>query len=137
MAATYRVEVYQKNIIALIQVGDGARWIRRTTKRIEDVARATAPKDTGSMAMRHYTVEAVGSNQYVKRYQVKVLAPYAAYVHGGTGIYGPYHRPIRSIKGMGPLPGAGGRRPRYIWYSKGQKANPWLENAAESVVRVL
>lgn len=140
MAAIYRVTVLNGRIISLIQTGDGDRWTRDKAKAIEVRARIIAPKRSGRLAASHVTLPTAGSNQYQKRYRVSAMAPYGHYVHGGTGIYGPTGRRIVSTKGMGPLPGARGRepgrRPTYIFYSKGQRANPWLERAAAQVLGV-
>lgn len=133
MAETYRVTVLNRNIVTLIQAGDVARWSRDTAKDGERIARRRSPVRTGRLRDSHVTLPAAGSNQYQKRYRISALAPHGVYVAKGTGIYGPTGTPIRSVKGMGPLPGAVeglGRRPRYIWYSRGQRPNRWLEETA-------
>ncbi len=132
MVETYRVTVYDAKIVSLVQVGDVARWTRETAKEVERVARVLAPKRTMRLANSHVTLPTLGSNQYQKRYRISAMAPHAHFVHGGTGIYGPTHAPIDVGKPMGPIPGPG---PRYIRRSMGQRAQPWLERAAEAVGR--
>lgn len=132
-----RTTVHRKNIITMVQVGDGARWTRGEAKEVERFARMYSPARTGFLRDSHVTLPTRGSNAYEKKYRITAQARYSAFVALGTGVHGPLRRPIRSDKGMGPIPGHGGRRPKYIWHSKGQRPNDWLERAAASVAAKL
>lgn len=118
-----------------MQTGDGDRWIHSRAKRIEARARIRAPKRSGRLAASHVTLPTVGSNQYEKVYRVSATAYYSSFVHKGTGIYGPAHRPIVKVMSIP----AGGQRPPYsgpriIRHSRGQRPQPWLEQAARDVI---
>ncbi|QIG59043.1 hypothetical protein SEA_RUBYRALPH_35 [Microbacterium phage RubyRalph] len=133
----YRVEVYESGFVTLIQVGDGHRWIRAKARQIENRARMIAPKRTGRLAASHRTdQERTAQGRYQSGFRVSATVPYAGFVHRGTGIYGPRGARIISRRGkmMGPLPGAGAGRPRFIRSSRGQRPQPWLERAGRSVV---
>lgn len=136
--STFRVTVQRRNIITLVQSGRLRMWSRDFAKKVESNARRLAPKRTGRLAASHVTLPTAGTNQYATRYRVSAMAYYGAYVHQGTGIFGPQARMITSVKGMGPMPNARessiGRRPKYIWSSRGQKGKPWLEQAAAVTV---
>ncbi len=146
MATAYRVTVYDRNIVSLIQVGSGNRWVRSQAKQIEMMARVMAPKRTGRLAASHVTLPTRGSNQYHKVYRISAQAYYAAWVYNGTGIYGPMHRPVTSRSGkLMVLPGANPRpkwgiqhnspgKPTMVFSHKGQKPNHWLELAARAVL---
>lgn len=158
MALATRVIVYDRRIVHLIQRGDGKRWIHGQAKKIEGVARQIAPFRTGRLAASHVTLPTTGSNQYSKVYRVTAMAPYARFVHEGTGIFGPLGRPIYKprgmvIPGMNPNPrvrvyplrgrnaGLGVRYSRpmlrrgkggtFVHETKGQRAQPWLQRAAD------
>lgn len=130
----YRVTVYESRWVSIVQTGDGDRWIHSKAKAIENRARIIAPKRSGRLAASHVTLPTTGTNQYVKRYRVSAMAPYAHYVHGGTGIYGPLGRPIVKLMSIP----ASGQRPPYqgptvIRHSRGQRPQPWLEQAGRQV----
>lgn len=136
----YRVQVYESQFVNLIQVGDGDRWLHGKAKQIEIRARAIAPKRSGRLASSHVTLPTRGTNQYVKRYRISAMAPYAHFVHGGTGIYGPLHRPI-TTGGWMKLPGQNPNSNRaghstVIRVHRGQRPQPWLEKAARDVLGV-
>lgn len=134
----YRVTVLKPNIVSLVQTGELRRWHRDFAKDIENTARRRVPKRTRRLEHSHVTLPTTGSNQYETRYRVSAMAAHGVYVHEGTGIFGPRGAPIISTRGMGPLPnareGSIGRRPKYIYYSRGQRPKPWLEHAAQEVV---
>lgn len=143
MPTTYKVTVLRGNIITLIQSGDGNRWTHDTAKKIERLARSTAPFRTGRLSRSHVTLPTTGTNSYVKVYRVSALAPYGVYVHQGTGIHPPGGRGMiiapRGMKLPGPNPNVrrSGERSTVIYRSKGQRSKPWLANAAEAVARVI
>lgn len=138
----YRVTVHRRNIVTLVQVGELNRWTRDKAKEIEHRARAIAPVRTGRLRDSHVTLPTTGTNQYHKVYRISALAPYAGYVHGGTGIYGPKGAPVyigrpMKIPGRNPnLNRVQGRSGTVIWSHKGQRGNNWLERAAEQVMSV-
>jgi hypothetical protein len=136
--AAYRTVVYNSAIIALIQTGEGARWSHDKAKLIENTARRPgfSPVRSGRLRASHVTLPGVGTNQYQKRWAVSALAYYAAYVHQGTGIYGPRHRPIIGWQRV-PWNIGGRNKPgktSVVYMTKGQLPNPWLLRAAESVI---
>lgn len=138
MAATFKVTVFNARIVSIIQTGDGNRWIRDKAKSIENRARAIAPRRTGTLASSHVTLPTSGTNQYQKRYRVSAQAPYALFVHEGTGIYGPRHTPVvtggwMKLPGRNPNPNRVGRT-TVIRSHRGQRANNWLERAAREVL---
>ena len=128
----YRTRVLRGGIITVMQTGDGERWNRDFSKKIERTARLFSPKRTRRLEHSHVTLKAAGSNQYVNRYRVSAQARHGVFVHEGTGIYGPTGRVIRPAGGgaMGPI--NDGRGPRFIRQSRGQRANPWLARAADA-----
>ncbi|QNL30001.1 hypothetical protein SEA_WHEELIE_32 [Microbacterium phage Wheelie] len=133
---SYRVQVYETRWVGIIQTGDGDRWIHGKAKRIEQRARIRAPKRSGRLASSHVTLPTTGSNQYQKRYRISAMAPYAHFVHGGTGIYGPAHRPIVRIMSIPASAQRAPYGPRVIRHSRGQRPQPWLEQAARDVLGV-
>lgn len=130
----YRVTVYDRNIVTLIQVGEGARWIRSKAKAIERTARSIAPRRTGRLAASHVTLTAPGTNQYVKRWRISAQAYYAGWVHEGVP-----GRIYPKSKKMLKIP-VRGHNWSGSWISKGfvlkdsvrgQQPNPWLDRAAK------
>ena len=108
-------------------------------ERVKVAAVALAPKRTGRLAASHGVEQ---NRDLLGRFRtghyVFAQTPYAQYVHGGTGIYGPRHRMIDIGKAMGPLyigpQLPGGKPPRFIRRSRGQRPQPWLQQAADSVL---
>lgn len=135
-----RVIVYESRVISLMQVGDGARWTRGQAKDLEAAARRLAPSRTGRLRDSHVTLPTVGSNQYQKVYRVSAMAYYAAWVHEGTGIYGPLGRPFTGRNGWMKIPGVnpnsqtrGPRVGTVVRWVQGQRPQPWLQRAADLV----
>lgn len=132
---TVRVVVYDSALARMHQPGgmvnDYVRDMARQTKLVAEVA---APKGaTGVLARsHHYRVRPRVSSTVGYVYND---ADHAMFVHGGTGIYGPYHRRI-----------PGPHRFPYTKYpplrpngmprtTKGQPAQPWLADSLEIVGR--
>lgn len=119
----YRVVIYDRNIVSLIQVGEGQRWIHSKAKAIERTARAIAPKRTGRLAASHVTVPTRGTNQYQKLYRISAQSYYAQWVHDGTGprIYPKRKRrlkvPNRGRPGFRLLPSVNGQ-PAKLWLAR-------------------
>lgn len=135
--AGYRVTVYRRNIVSLIQVGSGNRWIHSKAKEIERAARRIAPKRTGRLRASHVTLPSTGTNQYVKRYRVSAQAYYAAWVHEGVPgrIYPKNGKALAIPRSRTKPPWNAGRGKVILKRSvRGQSANPWLARAAAMVV---
>jgi hypothetical protein len=130
------VTVYDTGLVRAVQT-DGRQWNLRTARQVEAAAIIRAPKRTGRLSRSHGVEQNRNRlGQFQTGFSVYADAPYADYVHGGT-------RDYHSLPGrvMGPLPVVGqgissatGSTPRFIRFRRGQAANPWLLEAAESVV---
>lgn len=91
---------------------------------IEAQAKKNAPVKTSNLANSGTSfVNADGSVG-----TVSFTAPYAEYVHRGTGLYGPYKKKIVP-KNKKALYWPGGAHP--VRSTKGMRANPFLRRAAE------
>jgi len=101
------------------------------TTAVATEARRRCPVDTGALrASIRSQVTAHGSEV---RGEVYSDLDHAAYVHQGTGIYGPRNRPIqpRRAKVLAwPRPGGG---TVFARQSRGQRPQPWLLEALEAV----
>ncbi len=108
MPTTYRTNINNSGLLSLIQDGEGAHWTHDKAKAIEMRARAFAPERTGRLKASHVTLPTTGSNQFQKVYRISALAPYAKYVHQGTGprIYprGQYLKIPHSVYNTGRTP---------------------------------
>lgn len=122
--AGYRVIVLRRNIVSLIQSGDGKRWIHSKAKAIERTARAMAPKRTGRLAASHVTLPTRGTNQYRKAYRVSAQTYYARWVHDGTRATITPRR-ARYLK----VPNRSGTGFTLKGSVHGQAANSWLARA--------
>ncbi len=93
---------------------------------IEALAVKSAPKKTSNLARTRTTsVFAAGS-----RGTIAFTAPYAGFVHEGTGLYGPHKTKIVPKSKQALFwPGAG----HPVRAVKGMKARPWLKIAAGDV----
>jgi len=93
---------------------------------VEALAVKDAPKRTTNLARsRTSNVSADGS-----RGVLKFTAPYAAFVHEGTGLFGPHHqRIVPTNKRALFWPGA--RHP--VRSTAGMKGRPWVRQAANDV----
>jgi hypothetical protein len=93
---------------------------------VEALAVKDAPKRTTNLARsRTSNVNADGS-----RGVLTFIAPYAAFVHEGTGLFGPHHqRIVPTTKRALFWPGA--RHP--VRSTAGMKGRPWVRQAANEV----
>lgn len=134
----YRVEVYEAGWVRVMQSGDGVAWNRRKANQIKARAIVRAPKRTGRLAASHRVTQNRNQlGQFQTGFTVSAQTPYAGYVHGGTGIYGGRGMIIRRMV----IPAGGhsvpwGPGPRVIRKSRGQRPQPWLEQAARDVLGV-
>ena len=93
---------------------------------VEALAVKTAPKRTSNLARSRTT----NVNDDGTRGRLSFTAPYAEYVHEGTGLFGPHHRPIvPTAKRALFWPGA--KHP--VKSVKGMKGRPWVRKAAGEV----
>ncbi|AWN03549.1 hypothetical protein PBI_HYPERION_32 [Microbacterium phage Hyperion] len=135
----YKVTIYENRWAAIIQTGDGNRWLKSKADTIKHRAIIIAPRRTGRLAASHRTVqERSRRGRFQSGWRVEAAAPYAAYVHQGTGIHGPGGRGMiirrMSIPAYGHGPGFFGSGRRVIRRSRGQRSQPWLEQAARQVI---
>jgi HK97 gp10 family phage protein len=113
--------------------------VRQVTEILATTAYGLEPKTTGNMA--HGTTVSLEGGGADTKGIVKATAPYAVYVHEGTGIYGPLHRAIVAAPGHAFLiPVAGAveipGKPGFIFRTRiaGMKPNPFFKRAAEAVI---
>lgn len=97
---------------------------------IESIEKESAPHKTGNLVNAITTAaDDTGGLVYVSG-----AAPYARYVHEGTGIYGPKGQPIRP-KLKKALFWAGAAHP--VRQIKGIKPNPFADRAAQRALPVV
>jgi hypothetical protein len=133
MATEVRLVVYD-TLIARMSLPGGRtyQWVVGKRRRIENAARAFAPVRTGEL-------KASIRGSYVKSrpnhvvMHVTASAEHALYVHEGTG---PWIRPTGS-KFLRLKPGPNHPNPTYREAVRGQRANPFLANALDTVMRGL
>lgn len=134
----------EMNRLLYSQAGPVVKHITTVCRSVRSEAVRRAPRDTGKLATSlDFTVNVYGT-KVVGR--VGTSLDYAAYVHDGTGIYGPRKRPITPVSAkvlrfrpgimVGPLPrGKRGPSPerRGAWVFaksvKGMPARPFLLEA--------
>ncbi|MDR1912618.1 MAG: hypothetical protein LBQ52_09800 [Helicobacteraceae bacterium] len=102
------------------------KLLLRSAHQIEAIAKKkTAPRRTGQL-IDDINVDRSNINRMEAAVGNTTHAPYAEPVHEGTGIYGKSKKPIT------PKHKKGLRTPYGVFKSVlGQKANPYLENAAK------
>lgn len=138
-----KVTVYDTAVDGLFRPGgDAWHWLALVGTEHLNLAIAFAPSRSGVLKASHYPVaimtpyRTVGGRQG-SRYTVRNDAPYAAYVHEGTLDKAPIVGDVKEVNGevgtwmsVPVMRGVGGRR---FWTQSvaGQKANPWIERAAE------
>lgn len=152
MALAARVTVYDGNIVRLIQVGDGKRWIKRTAEKIEGTARLIAPRRTGALVKSHRVQQERGpGGRFATGFSISANTYYARWVHEGTGLFGPKRGYIYPRRGRAmvipahrlkfpPAPRRkGGEAPTrlVVKRTRGQQAKPWLQTAADTVIGFL
>lgn len=134
----YKVTIYENRWAALIQTGDGNRWLKSKAEAIRRRAIIIAPRRTGRLAASHRTVQERGRlGRFQSGWRVEATVGYAAFVHKGTGLYGPRHQMIvrrMSIPAGGHSAEFSGAGRRVITRSRGQRPQPWLEQAAREVL---
>lgn len=138
MAGTVtRVTIYDVNVDSLFQEGgDAWEWMRRVGTEHLMMALIEVPRRSGELARQHNLALTPVGKRHV-RYTVGNYAEYAEYVHGGTT------GPIMAGNGfwddgrpayMGPMAPWMDRTTLYARSVSGQEANPWIANAADTVL---
>ena len=128
----YRVTIYQSRIDALfLPGGDVWGWARRMAQETESEAILRAPSRTDTLRSLHgSSVTPAGRTQV--RWTVYNDAPYARFVHEGTT------GPITAASGgrlrIRPAPHSNSPVPLFPVAVRGQRANPWIENASNAVL---
>jgi len=111
--------------------GGVSRDIHRRGRNVERMAQRVVRKDTGTLAASIHTERMIPVGV-----KVGTNLRYARYVHYGTGIYGPYHRPITSKRGKYLV--FWSKKYNRIIYTKkvrGQTPNPFLQRALVAAYR--
>lgn len=78
------------------QNGQVARALLKRGLKVESAAKRRVKADHGRL--RQSITHALVSDNGVVACRVGTDVKYAPYVHGGTGIYGPHHTPIRPVR---------------------------------------
>lgn len=129
MAFSYRTEVYRRNLQAQFQVGgQGYRWLDKVKLAMHTASVAAAPVRSGNLKASHRSYIR-GINQWACRAEVRNISDHAEWVHEGTD--SPIEPTDSEFLWVPVAPGAVRRSKRA--YVRGQKSNPWLENACASV----
>ncbi len=104
--------------------------VAQVTDHIEGEARDEAPVVTGNL--RHSITSRVSGIGFRTHGEVRATAPYAQYVHQGTGLFGPHHRKIvpREKKALRFVAGGQILFRRSV---RGQRPNPFMDRALETV----
>jgi hypothetical protein len=126
-----RIELNHRFIDRLLRRRNGAvaRNMLERGERVKAAAQRNINSRSGALA-RSIRVEVV-SSRGVTGARIGTNLGYARFVHDGTGIYGPSHRPIRPARAKVMAfagQGAGGRTV-YVRQTSGQRANPFLREA--------
>ena len=127
MPVTYRVQVHHNTLRSEFR-RHGESWQDRVTLAMMQRAIRTAPRRNGNLQASH-RIERVWGNQWAIIRNIENFAEHASYVHDGTGDL-TEKGAVRVLKPYGPH-----RRHRFVVGSegkpvlRGQKANPWLEEA--------
>lgn len=136
--ANYRVRVFETRIDSLFAPsGDAWKFGTKVRQEILEASRLKAPKRTGELAKGMFDGGQLKSGMFGCRGYVGNNVPHALWVHEGTKTI--YARPGHAMK----VP----RRPSYKPGSqlssnytypaksvRGQKANPWIDEAAKAVL---
>lgn len=140
MVTSHRVVVFDAKLHNIISVGDGYRWTKRQAHKVRAVAETKAPSRSGRLRASHGVQQNRNMlGQYQTGFYVYADAPHAAFVHEGTGIYGPRGQVIDIGKMMRIPPSRVGvpwAGPKFIRRSRGQRGNPWLADAAREATGV-
>lgn len=128
MAVSVRVEINNRlvNTILRSPFGPVARNMIARGNRVARAARRNVNSRTGALA-RSITVEIV-TVRGVSGAKVGSSLYYAKFVHDGTGLYGPAHRPIRPSRAKA-LTFTAGSGQVFAANTRGQRGNNFLTRA--------
>jgi len=104
--------------------------VAQVTDHIEGEARDQAPVRTGNL--RHSITSRTTGIGFRAHGEVRATAPYARYVHQGTGLFGPHHRKIVPREKKALRFTAGGQT-LFRRSVKGQRPNPFMDRALAAV----
>lgn len=127
-----RVTIYDRNLdLLFLPGGDAWDWLERVGREHLAMALVEVPRRSGRLAASHNL--ALTPYRRGVRYSVGNYAEHAEWVHSGTT------GPITTGDGfwedgkrafMGPMTPWGGHSTVWAPVVSGQKANPWIANAA-------
>lgn len=98
MAVSVRIDIHSRVLNTLLRspFGAVARNMLTRGNKVKRAAQRNINSRTGNLS-RSITVEVI-TVRGVSGVQVGTSLSYARYVHDGTGLYGPAHRPIRPVR---------------------------------------
>lgn len=128
MAVSVRIDINNRlvNLILRSPAGPVARNMLRRGQRVRRAAQRNVNSQSGALAHSiNVEIVIVGDRAGA---QIGTKLHYARFVHDGTGIYGPSHRPIRPVrrKALAFSGRAGGV---IVASSRGQRGTKFLERA--------
>lgn len=128
MAVSIRIDINNRLVNTLLRspLGPVARNMLTRGNRVARAARRNVNSRTGNLA-RSINAEIVIVNGTAGA-QIGTSLSYAKFVHDGTGIYGPSHRPIRPRRARA-LAFAGTTGHVVVASSSGQPGTKFLEEA--------
>jgi hypothetical protein len=135
MSVFVRTKVFDSRIFAMYQSPTGSihRWTSGITRQIEAVAIINCPTRTGHMATQHF--HTVGSNQFGVFSYVGNHAAYSKFVHEGTAGNGTgFIVGRRRFMIVRPSPHSFYSKPTKRTEVRGQRAQPWIADAMDSVL---
>jgi len=105
--------------------------LRRRVDQVYEAALREAPVRTGELRESHYGVVVNDGGELYG--EVGAKAPYSAFVHEGTGLFGPLRRPIEAKPGrVFVFTGSNGETV-FTTRIKGQHPNRWLVRALDAM----
>ena len=134
--AGYFVQHHPEALARLLHSPDGgvARELLRRGTRVQTRAKQLAPVDTGRL--RSSIVVILGNERGELVCRIGTNVKYAPFQHEGTGLYGPYQRPIRPKSGkVLVFTPKGSSKPIFRPRVSGVKPHPFLKNALKAAFR--
>ena len=129
---TARHEIYRRNINAqFLPGGQAAGWMDRMGRQMMLACMREAPGRSGELRRAHRwgRNKNPGGSRYT--FTVENVAEYAAWVHDGT-----ITRPPKAVgKKKMRIPASAGHPAVYGAEFRGQRANPWLDQACSRIAR--
>jgi hypothetical protein len=129
MPMSYSVRVYRSRIPPIFRFGgEGNRWMYRVSVAMMNAARAAAPVRSSELKRAHRISRALRANQFAATFEIQNIADHAQWVHDGTPTIIFPENSTRLVLS----PGNGFPR-IYARSVRGQRGNPWLDNACTAV----